>query len=160
MAELIHELVTVLTPQLCKFVGLRGIRLSELDVLDVSTEQIPASRATAPVSCLGSDAQTMLGMELEVEAGQTSAQLLQAPVRLRPVLEPDDEIVGVAHDDHPSRAHEIAAPRHCESLNLGGASWSTFASTCSSATPCGGAPQPGLGDRVTSSLTSPRQLPS
>lgn len=77
MAELIHELVTVPTPQLCKFVGQRGIRLSELDVLDVSTERIPASRATAPVSCLGSDAQTVLGMELEVEAGQTSAQPLR-----------------------------------------------------------------------------------
>ncbi len=82
--------------------------------------QIPASGTTAPGSCLGLalapllpiltreapelDQAGLLGMELEIEAGQTSAQLLQAPLRLWPVLEPDDEVVGVAHDDHVHRA--------------------------------------------------------
>src|SRR6185295_244405 len=46
------------------------------------------------------DQARLVGVKLETERSETSAQLSESRVRVCFVLEPDDEVVRVANDDH------------------------------------------------------------
>jgi hypothetical protein len=54
------------------------------------------------------DQASLVGVKLEAEACQSLAQLPQTSLRLCPMLEPNDEVIGIAHDDHVALV--LAAP--------------------------------------------------
>jgi hypothetical protein len=60
---------------------------------------------TTPRSPFGSvsaelDEPCLLGVQAERECRQTFFEIVQEALRITPVLEPDDLIIGVSHDDH------------------------------------------------------------